>query len=170
MYPVETNTRGRIRWHCQCDCGKVKYITGHHLLDGTTQSCGCLAISNVIARSTKHNCYVCGQPTEERSVSGMVAHHQCFLIYGIWNGMNQRCTNPNHNSYHLYGGRGITVCPEWRQSFHVFYQWLLKNNHQPHLALHRTDNDKGYSPDNCVLVTREKHLQLHYQMRFEQSK
>jgi hypothetical protein len=67
--------------------------------------------------------------------------------------MKQRCQNKKHEHFDTYGGRGIQVCEEWKNSFDAFVAWATQHGYQPNLQIDRIDNDKGYSPDNCRFVT-----------------
>ena len=84
------------RWGCICSCGEYVEVDGCHLRNGGVKSCGC------ILKESKWN------KTHGLSNS---------RIYEIWRGMKKRCDNGNKN----YGGRGITVCNEWKNSFNTFY-------------------------------------------------
>ncbi len=73
-------------------------------------------------------------------------------LYKIWAGMKQRCYNPNHDHYTDYGGRGIVVCDEWKSDFAAFRDWALDHGYHASLMLDRSDNDAGYSAENCRFV------------------
>lgn len=80
-------------------------------------------------------------------------------LYRIYHNMLSRCYNPNVRSYKSYGGRGVTVCEEWRSSFETFKAWSTMNDYSENLTLDRSNNNEGYSPDNCRWVTyREQSL------------
>jgi len=73
-------------------------------------------------------------------------------LNAIWCGIKERCTNPNADNYKWYGAKGITVCDEWME-FMPFYQWAIENGWEPGLTVDRVDGLKGYSPNNCRLIT-----------------
>jgi hypothetical protein len=67
--------------------------------------------------------------------------------YHSWRGMKERCSNPNHKDYHLYGGKGIKVCKEWVNSYSTF---LTDMGERPdEKTLDRIDSDKDYNKSNC---------------------
>ena len=75
------------------------------------------------------------------------------LYYGTWTNMRARCNNPNHPDYHLYGGKGITICLDW-SDYNNFLQWAKNSGWRKGLTLERLDNNKNYCPDNCKWITQ----------------
>ena len=133
-----TSPAGNAIWLCQCDCGSETKVLGLDLTRNHTSSCGCLRNELSAIRCTKHS--------KSRT-----------RLHTIWKAMNQRCCNPANKEYHRYGGRGITVCDEWQNDFQVFYDWAIANGYDGNAprgqcTIDRTDNDKGYNPDNCRWV------------------
>ena len=124
-------------WKVICDCGKETLLPSGSIRSGRTRSCGCLHKATTRNRNFKH-----GQAPRKKRVPE----------YGVWSGMLQRCYNPNVKSFTNYGARGITVCDRWRD-FVLFFADMGSRPSRKH-TLERVDNERGYSPDNCVWDTR----------------
>jgi hypothetical protein len=120
-------------WRCRCACGNLKEVNGGNLRQGQTNSCGCWNAESTARRLTTH-----GQ-------TGTRAHN-------IWLCMKDRCLNPRNDRYEDYGGRGIRISPEWRDSFSAF---LADMGHPPKgYSLERIDNDGNYEAKNCRWIPR----------------
>jgi hypothetical protein len=128
---------GSKLWKCQCICGKIRHIKSTKLRSGHTKSCGCYNVEQAKQRMTTHG--------KSRS-----------RLHNIYNAMIQRCCNPKNPDYQNYGGRGIRVCDEWRDSFVTFNSWALQqpNVLQSGYSLDRINNDGGYKPENCRFSSR----------------
>ena len=72
--------------------------------------------------------------------------------YWAWASLRQRCLNPANPQFHDYGGRGITVCPEWANDFMAFYNHGPRPS--PRYSIDRKDNNKGYEPGNVRWAVR----------------
>jgi hypothetical protein len=79
-------------------------------------------------------------------------------IYKIWINMVSRCHNVNDTGYFDYGGKGITVCDDWKEDILPFYTWSMENGYSDNLTIDRISNEKGYSPDNCRWVTQRDQI------------
>lgn len=121
---------GTALWECICDCGKKHIVRSASLRNGDTQSCGCLHREGLVKRNTVHS-------------------HRDTRLYGIWNKIKDRCFNPNCKRFSDYGGRGITVCREWKDSFQAFFDWAMENGYKDSLTIDRKDPNGNYEPTNC---------------------
>ena len=70
-------------------------------------------------------------------------------LRNIYQGIKQRCFNPHRPNFKYYGGRGITICDEWRESFIAFRDWAVANGYQDNLTIDRIDSNGNYEPINC---------------------
>lgn len=73
----------------------------------------------------------------------------------IYHNMKTRCTNPNYDKYQYYGGKGISVCDEWMNSFKTFEKWAMSSGYADDLTLERIDVGGNYAPENCCWVSRK---------------
>jgi len=93
--------------------------------------------------------------SESKTTHGKAGNHAKGVrpdpIYKVWTSIKERTTNPNHRAFKDYGGRGIKMCERWQNSFEAFAADM--GPRPDGFYIDRTDNDKGYSPDNCNWVT-----------------
>lgn len=128
----ECGRRGTFKlWRCICDCGKEVFVTTGHLRRGDTKSCGCFG------REQQRNLHLKHGMTKTR-------------LHNIWLCMKSRCNDETNNRFYRYGGRGISVCPEWENSFENFRDWALSSGYSDSKSIDRIDNDGNYCPENCT--------------------
>ena len=122
-------------WLFVCDCGNKKVLRISSVKNGNTESCGCINREMISKRNYKH---------------GMAK----TITYISWYSMKTRCLNKNRKYYYRYGGRGITICPEWLNSFTNF---LADMGERPKgKTLDRKDNNGNYCKSNCRWATAKQ--------------
>lgn len=140
---------GDAYWKCTCSCGETSIRKGSSLRRGHVKSCGCWYKE----KSLKHGHSKGGVRSSE---------------YTCWKSLRSRCLNKNDRGYSRYGGRGITVCKRWRDSFEAFLEDMgLKPS--PKHSIDRINNNKGYSKSNCrwaLLVTQARNRRSNRKLKF----
>lgn len=129
-------TQNGNRWLCKCDCGNQAIVYDRNLRAGT-RSCGCL--HKELAR-------------ESHTTHGKANTR----LFRIWVGMRHRCRNEKLREYKYYGGKGVSVCNEWNNSFEKFEEWAILHGYNELLTLDRIDVNGNYEPNNCRWVTNEE--------------
>jgi hypothetical protein len=124
------------KWHVLCDCGTEKTVALNAMRNGNTLSCGC-AGSEATASRNRSN-----------ATHGLREHP----LYHTWISMLKRCENPKAKQWANYGGRGIAICERWR-AIENFIEDMYPT-HRVGLSLERTNNNLGYSPENCLWATQ----------------
>lgn len=128
-----SDNKGRKVWLLRCDCGneveRLSSIMSDAINKGKDSHCGC---------------------SPARKTHGLTSKKK--NLYWVWAAMIQRCENPENKDYSTYGGRGIAVCEEWRNSFKSFHDWAKASGYKKGLTIERVDVDKGYSNDNCIWI------------------
>lgn len=128
---VGRNAHGKNLWKVLCDCGREDVKAASEL--SSQQSCS----RECIFHKGKPRKHPIGTEKE----------------YRAWKDLCRRCTDPEHRLYGYYGGRGITVCEEWKDDFLAFYSHIGPTPSSD-MTVDRKENNKGYEPGNVRWATR----------------
>jgi len=142
LYRAGRSRNGSIIWRCRCDCGQE--IESRAAVLGTnTKSCGCLQREQTAQRAYRHG--------DARS------NDKKSPLYVCWCNIKTRCLKPKDRGFKNYGGRGITIAPQWVDDFRAFRDYINQNlGPKPNgCTLNRVDNDQGYFPGNLRWSTRD---------------
>lgn len=139
--------------HCICKCGNEKDIITTQIVAGHTKSCGCYNIERI-----KQTC--------QKFFPANSKIHHC------WMGMIDRCYNEKNSRFHCYGGKGVTVCDEWKNNYQVFLDWAIANGWEKGLQIDKDIKGNGmlYSPETCCFVTPKVNANKRTTCRYYQYK
>lgn len=134
---IGSNKHQHIKWKCRCSCGSIGEILTSQLISGQSKCCRECAYKIVGEKNRKHGM------SQDR-------------IYKIYSGMKNRCYDENTECFDKYGGRGITICPEWLNDFQAFYDWSMSHGYSDDLTIDRINVYGNYEPNNCRWATNKE--------------
>ena len=140
----------RTFWLCRCECGHEKHVRSDNLTSGDSKSCGCHMKEKLGERFTRMNF--------RHGLTKSPEHN-------AWMMAKRRCYDANNAKYPQYGGRGITMCDEWRASFEAFYRDMGPRPSKTH-SLDRIDVNGNYEPSNCRWATPKEQMNNQTRSRF----
>lgn len=130
VVPGDKENKYVTKLRCRCECGEEKMQYQNNVVHGRTKAC-------------------------KKCSPGRYKHGlSSSKLYSIWATINRHCSDPKHNHYQYYGGKGITVCAAWQDGPEAFITWCLDQGWVEGARVERIDRTKGYEPSNIKIVRR----------------
>lgn len=128
-------------WNCECECGNSSVVKATVLNYGGTKSCGCKSKEQAIKN--------CASGRDKI----MLPYPHSRKLKDLYRNLMDRCYNETNKRWNNYGGKGVVVCDEWKNSRRSFYAWASDNGYDPKLQIDRIYVNGNYEPGNCRFVT-----------------